>query len=193
MSRQKSDRYQTAHALGHAVQQWLDGSKKRHRAHAWVAEARETASKAWRCREDADALALEIKDAEANLAKDDLLTQKYPIWELESKLTGLREERIELIAKRQRILQRALIECPDSVEALEELLSDCIERHRSAIQSRKSALARSIASEAKGYLEQLPDTSQSKGSTTAYFAGLGHCESRAWAASNHTARPLRGE
>ena len=172
MSRHKSDRYQTAHALGHAVQQWLDGSKKRHRAHAWVAEARETASKAWRCREDADALALEIKDAEAALNKDDLLTQKYPIWELEAKLTGLREERIELIAKRQRLLQRALIECPDSVEALEELLSDCIERHRSAIQSRKSALARSIASEAKSYLEQLPDTSQSKSSTTAYFAGL---------------------
>ena len=86
------------------------------------------------------------------------------------KLTGLREERIELIAKRQRLLQRALIECPDSVEA-RELLSDCIERHRSAIQSRKSALARSIASEAKA-LEQLPDTSQSKSSTTAYFAGL---------------------
>ncbi|MEC8050139.1 MAG: bifunctional serine/threonine-protein kinase/formylglycine-generating enzyme family protein [Myxococcota bacterium] len=172
MSRDKTKRYQTAHALGHAVQQWLDGSKKRHRAHVWVAEARETASKAWRCREDADALILEIAQAEADLAKDVLLTEKYPIWELESELTALREEHVELTAKRQRLLQRALIECPDSVEALEELLSDCVDRHRDATQNRKSALARSIASEARGYLEQLPDTSTSKGTGNAYFAGL---------------------
>ncbi len=172
MSRKKTDRYQTAHALGHAVQQWLDGSKKRHRAHVWVAEARETASKAWRCREGADALALEISQVESSLGKDVLLAEKYPVWDLEAKLTALREDHVELVAKRQRLLHRALIECPDSVEALEELINDCIDRHRDATKERNAALARSIASEARGYLDQLPETSQTKTSGNAYFAGL---------------------
>ena len=171
MHRRKEERFQTAHALSHAVQQWLDGSQKKDRAKVWVQKAREISSQAWRLKEDIAALEEKIELTRASISKNALISDKYPLWELEEQLRTMQERTIELAAERRRSLHRSLIESAHYVPALEELTSDCLERHANAVRVRNRGRARSVTNEAEAYLQRLPDTSSLRAKASRYFGG----------------------
>jgi len=172
MSRSKEARYQTAHALGHAIQNWLDGSQKKDRAKVWVEKARQITADAWKLRELTGTLEEEIAAKKDSLPKDALINEKYPLWDLEEELRATQEQLVEYSSERRRVLYRALIEAPSYTPALEELTADAMERHHTAMKARNRGRARSIAEEAKGYLEQLPDSSFLKQKASDYFGGM---------------------
>ena len=171
MSRNKEDRFQSAQEFSYAIQQWLDGAKKQDRAIRYVVQARQATSDAWRIREEADALQDKIDNLRAAMPKDVLLNERYSIWDLEEQCQAMRERVIELTAERSRLLQRSLVECPDSPDALEELTNDCIEKHREAVRKRQRGKARALVQEALGYIQLLPENAPLRATGARYFEG----------------------
>ena len=171
MSRNKEDRFQSAQEFSSAIKQWIDGAKKRERASAWVDRARQAADDVEVTTRKIDILQAQIDENKAAITNQALIQDKYPIWDSEEQLYTLRDHVIELKAERQRLLQRALIECPDSRGALEELTLDCIQRHRHAARLRNKGEMRAIANQALNYMRTLPEGCSVRERSTRYFAG----------------------
>ena len=112
-----------------------------------------------------------VEAAKEALPKDVAIEQRFALWDLEEELIALRDHVTELEGERQRVLQRALIECPDSRPALEELTLDCIKRHQRAAHQRDQGAMRVLANQALNYLQSLPEDSKARQDGARYFAG----------------------
>ncbi|MEE2836808.1 MAG: bifunctional serine/threonine-protein kinase/formylglycine-generating enzyme family protein [Myxococcota bacterium] len=171
MSHAKEDRFQSAQELSHALKQWIDGSKKRERANAWVDRARAAADETELTKRKIAVTESRVEAAKEALPKDAEIEQRFALWDLEEELIALRDHVTELEGERQRVLQRALIECPDSRPALEELTLDCIKRHQRAAHQRDQGAMRVLANQALNYLQSLPEDSKARQDGARYFAG----------------------
>jgi serine/threonine-protein kinase len=138
------DRYPTARALGIALQEWLDGARRRARGLALVETARERGPQRNQLERDAQKLEIRAREALDSQARTSPETTRWKAWAWADEAEALRQEAVLNEARAERELHAALSHSRDLPEAHAALAHRYMTRHREAEEAGQVVEARRL-------------------------------------------------
>lgn len=173
MARSSRDRYPTAHELGTAVDQWLDGTQTRSRVRNLIELARTRV-------DDTEMLMTQARQLRARARQTAVRTpawaperDKHRTWELEDRAGLLeREARFKRLERRQ-LLHAACTQAPD-LEEPHVGLAECFREDHDRAEARGDEPARRMAEERlREHLAALPSDHPTRVENVEWLKGTG--------------------
>ena len=161
----------TIEGLTTALREWLDGSRRKARAQELVERALASKARSVELEEQSQGILKTVKLLQANLPEHPSIESKYPLWDLEHQSREVHEESERTHEEHLLLLKQALLLFQNTYEASIPLIDHCITEHRVALQRKRHARAYALQSEARRYMELLPEQHPVNQRARAYFEG----------------------
>jgi len=173
MSREPSERHESADALGEAIQQWLEGAALRERADVLVQSAQRRKPRASASREIAQELRRQSIAALRASPGWQPEQERWPAWDLDRAAESAERRAVQEDIAAQQELYAALRLDPVHQDAHAALVTLYLERHRLAERQRDSNGALRSRMGAEQHLKELDEAHPRRSSGRAYLRGDG--------------------
>ena len=171
MARSPDDRHPSAEALAKAVEDWLDGSRRREEALAVVARAAEKAPAASAVRAHAAALRTEAETALSDVPGWHPEEAKAPAWAKEDEAAALERRAALLELEEEQLLHGSLTHAPELPEAHAALAARYRAEHAAAEGARRDATRPEAL--LRQHLAALPEPHPDRDALARYLEGDG--------------------
>ena len=158
-------------ALTTALREWLDGSRRKERAQDLVNKALSAKARAAELKTQSLDILKTVALLQTNLPAQPSIESRYPLWDLEHQAKEVQEEAERTHEEHLLLLKQALLVFENTYEASIPLIHHCMAEHRLALQRKRHARAYALQSEARRYMELLPDQHPVNQEAQAYFEG----------------------
>ena len=132
MEKNPEDRFTNAGELAHAIQDWLDGKHKEHKAQELLEEARISKSKAKERREQALLLLQETQNMRMRIPLTASVSDKLEMWNKEDQALILQKDAKKIEGTQEHLLMMALQFAPTYLQAHKQLVLLYKQEHQNA-------------------------------------------------------------